>query len=276
MEAKLINIDDFLHDGEGANGESLIHKTDSSLMLKLYDASKDYGFIVNELDMASKVYSLGVKVPKPGSFVTDGKGRYGILFQRLVGKRSFSRACGQEPERVEEFARRFARLCRDLHSTVVPEGMFRSVKECYLEILDSLDIYTPREREVILKTIAAAPDANTAIHGDLQFSNGLMVGDEDYLIDLGDFAYGAPEFDLGMVLFTCKYDDPEFLQSVFHMKPETASLFWIYFVKEYYGEDADPEQKERELRPYAMLKLLIMEKYAGLLGKYHWLFECND
>lgn len=275
MEAKLIDIRDFIHDGEGGNGESLIHRNDSRLLLKLYNSTAPKDLIQNEIAIAQKVWSLGIPSPKPGEYVTDGNGRYGILFERLVGKRSFSRAIGDSPEDVEKYARRFARVCLKLHSVHPPVGMFQDVKEFYRNILKSnAALYTAEETEKINETLDNAPDGDVAIHGDLQFSNALMVGDKDYLIDLGDFCTGAPEFDLGMVLFTSLYDDEAFLREFYHMEPDTAARFWHFFVKEYYGENADPDEIEMKLRPYAMMKLLLIERNTDcILPHYHWLFK---
>lgn len=274
MEAKLIDLNDFIHDGDGGIGQSFVHKSDSTLMLKLYNTTANRADIEKELEHSEKVYKLGIPTPKPGEFVTDGNGRYGMLFERMVGKISFSRATGNNPQKVEEYARRFARLCKVLHATDVPEGMFPDIKDFYRNLLDSRpDLYSEAEAKRILEVLESAPEGHTAIHGDLQFSNALMIGDKDVFIDLGDFCCGAPEFDLGMVLFTCLYDNVDFLRDVFHMEPDTAREFWHYFVKEYYGEEADPAQKEEYLRPYAMLKILVMEHYFESIPEYHWLFK---
>ncbi len=273
MEARLINIDEFVHSGEGFNGESLNHRTDPGIMIKLYNAGADRTLVENEVEFAHKVYELGIPTPKPGEFITDGRGRYGIMFERIVGKKSFSRACGDNPAEVEQYARRFARLCRILHSTVTPADSFHDVKELYRSILDESTIYTDSEQRYLRGIIDGTPDCTTAIHGDLQFSNAIMVDGRDYFIDLGDFAYGHPYFDLGMVLFTCIYDDEEFLRETFHMEKDTAKKFWYWFVKEYFGPDADPAQKEQELRPYAALKLLIIERAGGAIPAYHYLIQ---
>ena len=273
MEAVLINIEDFEHSGEGGLGESLNHKTNPNLLLKLYESKARADAVLTELENARKAYSLGIPTPKPGEFVTDGNGRYGMLFERIVGKCSVARAVGDNPDKVEYYARRFAGMCRQLHSTHIPEGMFPNVKDHYRALLNKIPHYTPEERARIEEVIDNAPDGDTAIHGDLQFGNMIMVGDKNYFIDLGYFTCGAPEFDLGMVLFTSMYDNPTFLREVFHMEPATAAEFWKYFVKGYYGEDADPKEIELKLRPYAMLKLLIMEEYFGALTEYHWLFK---
>ena len=41
MEAIKINLEDYIHSGEGANGESFDHRTDPSIMMKLYNPGKD-------------------------------------------------------------------------------------------------------------------------------------------------------------------------------------------------------------------------------------------
>lgn len=273
MEAIKINLEEYEHSGEGANGESLNHRTNPALMVKLYNASADITVIENELKYSGLLFEAGIPTPKPGDFVTDGNGRYGIRFERIVGKKSFSRACGDNPENVEQYARRFAAMCRILHSTKLDKSKFINVKDQYRDYLAHLDCYTPEERAFIEKTIENAPDGDTAIHGDLQFSNAIMVGDKDYFIDLGDSAYGSPLFDLGMVLFTCKYDNVDFLREVFHMEPSTAAEFWHWFVKGYFGEDADPDEMDRKIRPYAALKLLLMERMCGSLPEYHYLLK---
>lgn len=274
MKPILIDTNDYVHSGEGYNGESLYHKTNPNIMLKLYNASAPYEIIENELSLAHKVYELGIPSPKPGIFVTDGNGRFGIQFERIPDKISFSRAVGDNPESVEKYARRFARLCLKLHSIHIPAGTFRDIKEYNHDILNRSTLYTGSERALLKKYIDEAPDGDTAIHGDLQYSNAIMSDDNDYLIDLGDFSCGSPLFDLGMVLFTCKYEDQDFLHETFHMNQDTADKFWVYFVKEYYGEEADPEQIEMMLRPYAAVKLLIIQRNANcVIPYYSWLLK---
>ena len=114
-----INLNDYVRTGEGANGASFNHKTDPSIMMKLY--FRNYEAAALELELAKKVYALGIPTPEPGDLVTDGE-RVGIRFRRLIGKRSYSRACGDEPERAEEYGAEFARLSKKLHSVHVDIG----------------------------------------------------------------------------------------------------------------------------------------------------------
>lgn len=274
MEAIRINLEDYVHSGEGANGESFFHRSDPSIMMKLYNPSTPTESAIKELETSLKAYEAGLPVPKPGDLVTDGQ-RAGIRFERIPGKISFSRAVGNNPEKVEEYARRFARLCLKLHSTHLDTTKFKSIKEVNRNLLQEDPFFTEEEKIRLNAFIDAAPEADTPCHGDLQFSNAVLSSDgKEYFIDLGDLTYGHPWFDLGMVLLTCVYDPEEFIMETFHMTKQTAGEFWHYFVKEYFGQEADPADIDAMLRPYAGLKVLLIEHYSGTyFPEFHKLLD---
>lgn len=270
MKAEIIDLNEYVHAGEGANGESYNHKQDNNILVKLYFPSMDVENIEKELVIAQKVYDAGIPSPEPGAYITDGRGRYGIKFRRLINKVSFARAVGDDPSRVEEYARRFAKACRLLHSTHVNTSDFPSVKEQFLSMLESNPYHTPEEKAVLYNIIVNTPDCDTAIHGDLHFGNILDVEGRDYFIDLGEFAYGHPYFDLGMVLITCIFNDREFTESAFHMSLENASDFWTYFVDEYFEGKLSREEAFELILPYAAVKVLFIERNAKMrMDKFH-------
>ena len=261
MEAIKIDLNDYMRTGEGANGASYDHKTDKSIMLKLYFHNFEAAQV--ELEMAQKVYAMGVPTPEPGDLVTDGKAM-GIRFRRIEGKKSYSRACGDNPERTEEYAREFAQLCRKLHAIHVDTIQFENVKDRLYKMLADNPFFSDEQKQKIHDFIAAAPDADTAIHGDLQFSNGIFVEKEGvrtpYFIDLGDFCYGYPMFDIGMVYLCCCLNNESWTRDVFHMTNATARRFWKAFAPEYFGPDANLDEIEKTVRIYAGLKTLIVER----------------
>ena len=262
MEAKLINLDDYVRTGEGANGASYNHKSDPNIMMKMY--FRNFEAAALELEVARKVYNMGIPTPEPGDLVTDGK-QMGIRFRRIEGKKSYSRACGDHPERAEEYGREFARMCKKLHSVHVDTTRFENVKDRLYKMLDANPDFTPEQKQKIRAFIQAAPDADTAIHGDLQFGNGIFTEDANgkrtsYFIDLGDFCYGYPMFDIGMVYLCCCLNDESWTQEVNHMSNATAARFWDGFAAEYFGPDANMEEVMKEVKIYAGLKTLIIER----------------
>lgn len=262
MEAIKISLDDFVLSGGGFNGESYDHKTDPSVMLKLYFPGKIQQPL-DEMRLAQKVYATGIPSPEPGEYVVTDDGRYGILFKRIVGKTSYSRATANHPENTKQYAEEFAEMCRQLHATHVDTAQFENVKHRYGRLLEENPFFSADEKGKLRRFIDNVPDTDTAIHGDLQFSNAIFVGDKRYFIDLGDFCYGNPLFDVGMMYLCCKLDSEDFIRETFHMDKATAIQFWEHFAHAYFGNDRSLNDIEKEVRPFAGLKTLIIERDSG-------------
>ena len=259
MEALKISLNDYVLSGGGFNGESYDHKTDPSVMLKLYFPGKIQQPL-DEMTLARKVYDMGIPSPEPGEYVVTEDGRYGIRFHRILGKKSYSRATGDNPEKVQQYAAEFAQMCKFLHSTHVDTTQFENVKDRYYRLLAENPFFTMEEKDKLGKFIADTPDEDTAIHGDLQYSNAIFVGDKRYFIDLGDFCYGNHLFDVAMVYLCCYLSGEEFIQETFHMPKSLAKKFWDCFVPVYFGENSNPKEIEELILPYAGLKTLIIER----------------
>ncbi len=259
MEAIKISLDDYVLFGGGANGESYNCVSDPSLMLKLYFPGKIQQPL-DEMVLARKVYDMGIPTPEPGEYVVTEDGRYGIRFRRIPGKVSFSRACGDHPENVAQYATEFADMCRQLHSVHVDTTQFENVKDRYLRLLKENPFFTAEEKEKLARFIIGVPDEDTAVHGDLQYSNAIFSGDKRYFIDVGDFCYGNHLFDLGMVYLCCYVSGDDFVRETFHMEKATARKFWDSFVPEYFGPQMSLEEAEKLILPFSGLKVLIIER----------------
>ncbi|MDO5446922.1 MAG: aminoglycoside phosphotransferase family protein [Prevotellaceae bacterium] len=267
MDIKNINLADYIQSGAGANGASYDCIADNTIMLKLYNTDYPTDTISHELDVARKVYEIGVPSPKPGELVTDGE-RIGIRFKRIVGKRSFSRMVADEPERYDEFTREFARCCLKLHSIKCPEGMFPDAKPQFQALLDA-DVYLNAEQKAkasaFLKNI---PDTMTALHGDMHIGNvisTLPLGaplshpHDLYFIDLGYFAHGYPLLDLGMMRCMCITADEEFRSKELHIDGALAAKVWETFIDEYFHGKFTVEEADALILPYQALKCFLIE-----------------
>ena len=258
-QAIKISLDDYILFGGGANGESYDSKADPNVMLKLYFPGKIQQPL-DEMLLSRKVHDLGIPTPEPGEYVVTEDGRYGIRFRRIPGKKSYSRATADEPEKLPQFAAEFARMCQQLHAIHVDPSAFQNVKDRYYKLLEENPFFTAAEKDKLGRFIADVPDEDTAIHGDLQFSNAIFSGDKRYFIDLGDFCYGNHLFDLGMVYLCCCVSDEAFIQETFHMPKSLSIEFWRHFASAYFGKDRSIESIEEEILPFAGLKTLIVER----------------
>ena len=259
MEPIKICLNDYVLSGGGANGESYDHKSDPSVMLKLYFPGKIQQPL-DEMKLARKVYDMGISTPEPGEYVVTEDSRYGIRFKRILGKKSYSRATADEPEKVMQFASEFAQMSLQLHATHVDTMQFENVKERYYRLLEETPFFTIAEKDKLARFIADTPDEDTAIHGDLQYSNAIFVGDRRYFIDLGDFCWGNHLFDVGMVYLCCCLSDEAFIKEAFHMPKALAIRFWECFAPAYFGEGIPLKDIEEMIRPFAGLKTLIVER----------------
>ena len=259
MDAIKISLKDYELSGGGFNGESYNHKTDPSVMLKLYFPGKMQQPL-DEMLLSRKVYELGIPTPEPGEYVVTEDGRYGIRFHRILNKKSYSRATGDDPENVKKYAGEFAGMCLNLHSTHVDPKDFENVKDRYYRLLEQNPFFTAEEKDKIGRFISDTPDEDTAIHGDLQFSNAIFSGDKRYFIDLGDFCYGNHLFDVGMVYLCCYLSGEDFIRETFHMPKSLSMRFWDEFAPVYFGSGRSLKDIEEEVLPYAGLKTLIVER----------------
>ena len=259
MKAIKISLDDYVLSGGGFNGESYDLKGDPSVMLKLYFPGKIQQPL-DEMNLARKVYEMGIPTPEPGEYVVTEDGRYGIRFKRILGKKSYSRATGDEPEKVAQYAAEFAQMCRQLHATHVDTTQFENVKDRYYRLLEENPFFTTAEKDKLTRFIADTPDEDTAVHGDLQYSNAIFVGDKRYFIDLGDFCWGNHLFDIGQVYLCCYLSGEDFISETFHMPKSLAMKFWDFFAPVYFGEGIPLKEIEELVSPYAGLKTLIIER----------------
>lgn len=263
MNETKINLNDYEPFGAGALGESYISKSNPNMLLKLYSHEREQ-MGLDEYERACKVYRIGVPCPAPGELVRTEEGLLGILFHRIEGKKSYARALSEHPERLEEYATRFAEECKRLHSLRPEPGFFPTAKEQYLKHIRLDKFLSEEERVGLERYIGNLPDADTALHGDLHYGNIIFTDDgQQYFIDLGDFCTGSPLFDIAIVYRQTCFMSEAFIQENYHINATTARAFWHAFVPHYFGPDTCIEEVEAMLMPYNTLRSLALEQSLG-------------
>lgn len=252
-----INLDDYIRSGEGGQGVAYTHKTEKHLA-KLFNKGFAADFAIKEFQMAQAAYEAGVPTPRPFRLITDGE-RVGTEYELIEGKRSFCRIISEQPERMQEISLRFAKACRALHAMPADVSRIPSMKARMQEFIDTEGVMPAFYRDLLLPMMEQIPDTPCCLHGDMQIGNIITDGERDLWIDIGQFAYGAPEWDLSLCWRVCMIMDSDRTERLFHLSPEQMQQHWGIFACAYHGvAPQDLGDVIRKYIPYAAVKIPYM------------------
>lgn len=254
-----INLDDWECFGGGYTADSFYHKTDDSLMMKLYASFMGPEEGLHELEVSEALMQIDIPIAKPIEYVTTGT-QYGAVFERLKGKRSIARIVADEPERLDEMAHIFAMEGKKLHNTKCDTKLFPDQADLLLKKIDKNQFLGLEVSSKAKAIINRTPKTDTCLHGDFQVGNMLIVNEKPIFIDLGDFAYGNPIYDLGAFYFQA-LGDPDTCFRLFHFSRDVMEKFWDRFAFYYFGRQVDKD----ELFDYAWLAAVT---YVMKIGSY--------
>ena len=261
MDYEKISLGEYSPSGEGGTAITYKHNTRNSLA-KLYKSGFEADMAVEEFKVAKAVYELGIPTPKPLRLVTDGE-RFGAEYEFISGKRSFARIISQEADRMEEVSLTFARVARELHAVKADTSRLPSMKKRIEEFYNREDVVPDFVRDIVLPILDRIPDTPTCLHGDMQIGNIITDGRRNLWIDIGQSAYGAPEWDLGMCWRVCQIPNPEMTDNLFHLRPDQMQQHWNLFAPAYFGVDPkDMGDVIRHIMPYASIKSGYMYNLA--------------
>lgn len=256
---RMITMDQYSQSGEGFTATSYF-SNDNDSMMKLYFQGVALKDIEIEKKKASEALLLGVPTPICGDIVTY-EGQYGITFERVLNKKSFARMLGDDSSRSDELAKIMADAARQLHKTQCNTSIFPREKDLFIKAINQFTPFTEEERKKALDYLNAVPDVTTCLHGDFHNGNIIMTDKGDVLfIDMGDFAYGDPRFDLACFYFNCYNPIEAAARNIYHCEPEVLKQFWRDFAKHYYNlktEQAIDEVNEE------------MRKFSGIIVIYY-------
>ena len=258
-----INLEDYVQSGEG--GQALTYtRKDGSALAKLFLYGLGSETVEREFRISKAVYEAGIPCPKPIRLVTDGE-RFGAEYEVIANKRSYTRIISREPEQLEPLTLKFARLGKQLHSTPANADVFPDIKEVIRPWMEKSTCISEPLRARLLAALDSIPSPKTCLHGDFHMGNIITNGEKDYWIDLGDFSYGAPEWDLAMNFYLAHYIPSEYMDQLFHIDNETFRKHWDLLLKAYYGFQTSREQRAFEKK---LLKFTAI-KYAYGVCKRH-------
>ena len=250
-----INLDDYIQTGEGGTALTYTHKDGLSLA-KLYNPGFEADRAKAEFLTARAVFELGIPSPEPFRLITDGQ-RSGAEYELIKNKRSYTRIISQEPERLEEISLKFARMAKVLHAKQADTTRLQSYKQRIANFYHEKDMVPEDYKQRVLQFLYTVPDTPRCLHGDLHIGNIITDGQRDLWIDLGEFAYGVPEWDLALLWTMCHNMPGDRVEHIFHITHETMMAHWDIFFPAYLGTN-DPQaihEATQRLLPYYAAKV---------------------
>ena len=256
-ELQRINLDDYVQTGEGGTSLTYNHKNGKTLA-KLFLASMAAENAIREFRMSQVVYEIGVPTPKPIRLITDGT-RYGAEYELIQHKRSFTRIISQEPDQLVPLSERFAVLAKQIHQTPADTTRLPDMRELVGSAVDRYENLPDAYKERIHRFLDTVPSTPTCLHGDLHIGNIITDGSRDLWIDVGDFAYGVPEWDLSTMYYGAHSLSPERADNIFHLDNDTLRAHWDAFATVYYGTDSHEtlDAEVRKLQPFIATKIAL-------------------
>ena len=231
-------------------------------MMKLYAEFIPKSTPLQELEVSWNIEQMGLKIPAAYRLVTDGK-RVGVEFQRITPKQSFARAVSNNPEMMKFYAEAFADECKKLHNTQCSISKFPDVAEKFKDTVHQNPNLTDEEKEKVCKFIDNTPKAQTCIHGDLHIGNIITNGEQNFWIDLSDFAWGNPIYDLCCYYLMTIIPD-ELIQRLYHLTKEQMVEMWQIFARKYF-ETENIEEIEKQLAPYCCLYMIRFDNRGNMM-----------
>lgn len=251
---------DWVLSGGGMQGEIYSHKSDPTIVLKLYFDYFAEEYIDNEIALNEAAIGAGINCPKAVEKVRFGN-RVGVVYTKILNKKSFCRLAGENTEMIDGLASRMASMVKELHSRSAKGTPIPSAYDFFKDAIETDKYADDKMKSLAYKALEeVSKDAcDTIVHGDFHFGNIVTDGKTDYFIDLGNLAFGHPNFDISMFYLVTHYGHPQLAKDVFHMSIPQVELFWNAFKKYYYGREVSDEELLPSLINYLILRVMWIQ-----------------
>ena len=224
-------------------GHGAAYKLDEDTLVKVYDRGDTLEMIERERDYAHRAFMHGIPTAIPYDVVKCGD-YYGLIFE-LIHADNLSKSIGKYPEKIEEYAGKYAATLKKLHTTTLESGVLAPIKPIYHEKVDAMRKYCAEDELARLHAfIDWIPDRETICHGDFHEKNMMVRDGELVLIDMAKFTTGHPIFDLSVMYTThilSGKDHPEMTEKHLGIKYGDAVKMWKLFLRHYFGTTDETE-----------------------------------
>lgn len=168
--------------------------SDVPLVLKLFFPERTVKHAERELAISAAVKAVGAPVPAVFGEVVEHDGRFGIVYQRIIG-RDMLEMVSSRPWRTGSLGRSLGKIHAQLHMTK-PAGLVR-VKDALEQKITEARELTDDEKSKVIELLVALPDGDRPYHGDLHPGNIIVREDsKPVIIDWVNAAVGDPLADV--------------------------------------------------------------------------------
>ncbi|MBR5394777.1 MAG: anti-sigma factor antagonist [Bacteroidaceae bacterium] len=181
----------------GVGGVGTVYRLDEDTIIKVFREGTTIDEVRGEITMAKEAFVMGMPTAISFDVVMVGS-QFGLVYE-LLDAVTLSACIKREPEKLDNFARQYANLFRQLHQIEVPAGSsVPSAMEHERQQVMHIRRYFPQESiDLLLQILDAIPEERRLLHLDLQTKNAMLQNGELMLIDMGEVGYGHPMLDLG-------------------------------------------------------------------------------
>ena len=181
----------------GRGGVGIVYRINDDTIIKVFREGSDIEEVRREITMAKEAFVLGMPTAISFDVVRVGN-QYGLVYE-LLRAETLTTCISRQPDRIDEYARLYAGLFRQLHSIRVPKpSLIRSVMQNEEKAIRHIGRYFDAASvDLLLRIASAVPPSDRLLHCDLQTKNAMMQDGELMLIDMGEVGYGHPMIDLG-------------------------------------------------------------------------------
>ena len=255
--------------GAGANGR--VYRLDEERIIKVYNPiTNPPEKIFREKETAKQAFIHDIPSAISFDIVRVGD-RYGIIYEMLDAD-TLGAVCDKEPDKIEIYGTRMARLLRQLHSTEFDENVLpdaRTGLHAWVDIAEKSGCYEQETITKLRRFIDDIPQRNTFIHGDFHPANIMVKGDEWLLIDMGDASVGHPVIDLlgSYQIMKLVAERANGAQRYAGISADNLKRLWNVFISEYFGtnESGEIAEIEKTLKYYALIRSMAGVTFSELI-----------
>ncbi|WP_031547422.1 phosphotransferase [Oribacterium sp. FC2011] len=236
--------------GKGAIGK--VYKLNDEQVLKVYSDGRSREILEEELETFREVFAIGIPTMIPFRIVETNEG-YGFVFE-FVKSDLLANRISENPEKIPDYSKDMADLMKYLGNTELDTEVMSSVSKVMERDFDGIEcLVSEKDAELIRSFIRATPEKNTCVHGDLHAGNIMLMDEKMLLIDMDDFGFGHPVWDMAQLtavyqelineeeIFRKMFSLPDelpydaFVKNICHMTSELASGLFDRLKTEYFA-----------------------------------------